>query len=73
MKLNSIINRYIFKEFIPHFVINIVFLVFVFLMARILKIVNMVINYDVGLWHIFQVIIYLIPWMLLFKFPISTM
>ena len=73
MKLNSIINRYIFKDFIPHFVINIVFLVFVFLMARILKIVNMVINYDVGLWHIFQVIIYLIPWMLVFIFPISTM
>ena len=73
MKLNSIINRYIFKEFIPPFFINIVFLIFVFLMAKILNIMNMVINYEVGLWEILQVILYSIPYFLVFITPISTM
>jgi len=73
MKFNSIVNRYIFKEFIPPFFINIVFLVFVFLMAKILNIMNMVINYDVGLWEILQVILYSIPYFLVFIIPMSTM
>lgn len=73
MKINSIVNRYIFREFFPPFLITILFLVFVFLMTKILKIVDMVINYNVGIWDVFCIILYTIPYFLVFILPISTM
>jgi len=36
MKLNSVVHRYILKELIPPFVMNLVFFMFVFLMRQIL-------------------------------------
>ncbi len=73
MKINAILNRYIFKEFFSPFILNILFLVFVFLMAKILKIADMVINYNVGVGDVLRIILYTIPYFLVFVIPISTM
>ena len=45
MKVNSIINRYLFREVLPPFFINVSFLLFVFLMTKILDITNYIVNY----------------------------
>lgn len=73
MKFNTIINRYIFKELIPPFVINLFFLTFIFLMTRILDITNLVVNYKVSLWAIVLMLIYSMPFFLEFVIPMSVM
>ena len=73
MKVNTIINRYIFREMIPPFVINLVFLTFVFLMTRILDITNLVVNYRIRLWKIGLMLIYTMPFFLEFVIPMSIM
>ena len=73
MKLNTIINRYIFKELIPPFVINLFFLTFIFLMTKILDITNLVVNYKVSLWAIVLMLIYSMPFFLEFVIPMSVM
>ena len=49
MKINSIVNRYFFTEMIPPFILNIVFFTFVFLMAKILDITKMIVNYKISI------------------------
>ncbi|MES0448069.1 MAG: LptF/LptG family permease, partial [Desulfobacterales bacterium] len=73
MKINSIIYRYLFKEMIPPFVISIIFFTFVFLMAEMLKITNMVINYRVGLFTVLMMFVYSIPFFLTYIIPMSIM
>jgi lipopolysaccharide export system permease protein len=73
MPLNTIINRYIFKEIIPPFVINLVFLTFIFLMTRILDITNWIVNYRISLWKIILMLIYTMPFFLEFVIPMSIM
>jgi len=73
MKINTIINRYLFLEFIPPFVISIVFFTFVFLMVKILDIINLVINYHVGLSTVFLTILYTVPYFLKYVIPMSVM
>ncbi len=73
MKINAIIYRYLFKEMIPPFVINIIFFTFVFLMAEMLKITNMVINYRVGVFTVLLMFVYSTPFFLTFVIPMSIM
>jgi lipopolysaccharide export system permease protein len=73
MQLNSIINRYIFIEMIPPFVINLVFFTFIFLMTRILEITNMVVNYGVQLYKILLIMAYTAPYFLVYVIPMSVM
>ncbi len=73
MKINSIIYRYLFKEMIPPFVINLMFFTFVFLMAEMLKITNMVINYRVGVFTVLLMFVYSTPYFLTFVIPMSIM
>ncbi|RUA03126.1 MAG: LPS export ABC transporter permease LptF [Deltaproteobacteria bacterium] len=73
MTFNSIINRYIFRELLPPFALNIVFFTFVFLMTKILNITDMIINYHVGLGIILKMIAYFIPFFLGFVIPIAVM
>jgi len=73
MPLNTIINRYIFKEVIPPFVINLVFLTFIFLMTRILDITNLIVNHRISLWKIILMLIYTMPFFLEFVIPMSIM
>jgi len=68
-----IINRYIFKELIPPFAINLFFLTFIFLMTKILDITNLVVNYKVSLWAIVLMLMYSMPFFLQFVIPMSVM
>ncbi|MDM8540246.1 LPS export ABC transporter permease LptF [Desulfococcaceae bacterium HSG9] len=73
MKINSIINRYLFVEIIPPFVIGVVFLTFIFLMTKILEITNMIVNYKVNLADVLLILIYSMPFFLEFVIPMSVM
>ena len=73
MRFNTIIQRYIFKEMIPPFGINLVFFSFIFLMTQIIEIMNMVVNHHVGLMLIGWMMLYTLPFFLEFIIPMSVM
>ncbi len=73
MKINSIIYRYIFKDMIPPFVINLLFFNFIFLLTKILNITNMIVNYRISLFDVILLLIYSIPHFLEFVIPMSVM
>jgi len=73
MKINSIINRYLFAEMIGPFVINLVFFTFIFLMAEMLKITDLIVNYNIGLFTILKLLIFSTPYFLTFVIPMSIM
>lgn len=73
MKTNTIINRYIFQEMIPPFIINMVFFTFMFLMTRILEITDMIVNYGVNIWTVFKILLFTMPFFLQFIIPMSVM
>ena len=73
MKLNSITNRYIFKEMFVPFSINIFVFTFLFLMAEMLKIANWIVNYNLSIWAVFTLIFYSLPMFLTFIIPMSVM
>jgi len=73
MTTNTIINRYVFREMIPPFVINLVFFTFMFLMTRILEITDMIVNYGVNLGTVLQILGFTMPFFLQFIIPMSVM
>ncbi|MBU0545342.1 MAG: LPS export ABC transporter permease LptF [Proteobacteria bacterium] len=73
MKMNSIVNKYLFKEMLPPFAISIIFFTFLFLMARILLITNLVVNYNISLPKVILLLIYFVPYFLVFVVPMSIM
>ena len=73
MKLNSIISRYIFKEIAGPFLLAVVFFTFVFLMAEMLRITDLIINYDVGLSIVLQVLLFSMPFFLTYVLPMANM
>ncbi|HMA67271.1 MAG TPA: LPS export ABC transporter permease LptF [Desulfosalsimonadaceae bacterium] len=73
MKINAIIHRYLFRELIPPFLINLVFFSFVFLMHRILDIANMIVNYQVSGLAFGLMLLYSMPYFLVYIIPMSVM
>ena len=73
MKIASIINRYILKEFLGPFAVNVLFFTFIFLMAELIEITNWIVNYNINLTTVLQMIFYQIPFLLIFVLPISVM
>ncbi len=73
MKFNGIIDRYIIRELIPPFFVNVVFFTFVFLMTRLLDITKLVVNYQVGLWDVARMLFYSMPFFFEFVIPMSVM
>ena len=73
MKISSIIYRYVFKEMIPPFIINLMFFTFVFLMVEMLKVTNMVVNYRVGVFTVLIMLAYSTPYFLTYVIPMSIM
>ena len=55
------------------FVINLVFFTFIFLMAEMLKITDLIVNYGVGLFTILMMLIYSTPYFLVYVIPMSVM
>lgn len=73
MKINGIVHRYVFKEMIPPFLINLAFLTFVFLMTMILDITDLIVRYNVDVSSILLLLIYSMPFFLEFIIPMSVM
>lgn len=71
--LKTILNRYIFLELFPPFLVNLIFFTFIFLLTRILDIMDMVVNYGIGLSFVTRMILYIIPYFLVFVIPMSVM
>jgi lipopolysaccharide export system permease protein len=69
----TLIDRYLFRELLPPFALNLVFFTFVFLMTRILEITNMVVNYRIGLGTVVLMLLYATPRFLEFVVPMSVM
>ena len=57
----------------PPFVINLAFFTFIFLMTKILEITNLVVNYRAGLFNVILMLIYSMPFFLVFIIPMSIM
>jgi lipopolysaccharide export system permease protein len=73
MKINTIINRHIFREMVPAFFITMAFLTFVFLLAQVLEIMNMIVNYQADITSFFFLIVYSMPSFFQFTIPMSIM
>ncbi|MCM2285378.1 MAG: LPS export ABC transporter permease LptF [Desulfobacula sp.] len=73
MKPLSIINRYIFREFLSPFIISLFFLTFVFLMMRIPEITNKVVNFNADMSSILLLMAYMLPRFMEFTIPMSVM
>ncbi len=73
MKLNTVLSRYLLREMISPFVISLIFFTFIFLLTRILDITNMIVNYKIGVSTVFRMIIYSMPYFLVFVIPMSVM
>jgi lipopolysaccharide export system permease protein len=73
MFFSKIFDRYLFKEMLIPFSINVVFFTFIFLMARMLDITNLVVNYNIGLDKVLKLFFYLTPYFLVFVIPMSVM
>lgn len=68
-----IIHKYIFRGLIPPFFINLLFLTMVFLMTKIVKITQLIVNYNVSPKTIGLILMYSIPHFLVFVVPMSVM
>ena len=73
MKINTIINRYIFKEMLTPFCLSVLFFTFVFLMAKMIEITNWIVNYDINIIDVLLMIFYTTPYFLIFVLPMSIM
>jgi lipopolysaccharide export system permease protein len=73
MKTSPLIHRYLFTELVPPFAINLAFFTFIFLTSRILDITNLVVNHGVGLLQVLLVIVYTIPYFMVFVIPMAVM
>jgi len=73
MNPNSILNRYIIKELIPPFIMNMIFFMFIFLMRQVLEITNMIINYQVGFLNFFLLLAFSMPFFFVYIIPMSVM
>ncbi len=73
MIINSILNRYIFRELFAPFVVTLLFFTFVFLMAQMLKITNLIVNYNVDLFSILKILVLSTPFFFMFVVPMSVM
>ena len=73
MRINAIINRYIVRELLPPFGINLFFFTFIFLITKILEITNLVVNFQVSLLSFLLLLLYSMPFFLAFITPMSVM
>jgi lipopolysaccharide export system permease protein len=69
----SILNRYLFQEMVPPFLINLAFFSFIFLMKQILEITDMIVNHNVGLGPVGLLLVYMMPHFLQYVIPMSVM
>ncbi len=73
MRVNTILHRYMLRELLPPFGLNLFFFSFIFLVTKILEITNMVVNYQVSLFSFLLLLAYSMPFFLAFITPMSVM
>jgi lipopolysaccharide export system permease protein len=73
MKLNTITNHYILKEMLAPFSINLLVFTFLFLMTEMVEITDWIVNYNLGLLDVLKLILFTLPWFLMFIIPMSVM
>ncbi|MGM0418897.1 MAG: LptF/LptG family permease [Thermodesulfobacteriota bacterium] len=69
----KILDKYIFKELIPPFLVSLVFFSFIFLLSRILDIADMLVNYNVSLISVAKLVLYSLSFFLQYTIPMSVM
>jgi lipopolysaccharide export system permease protein len=69
----KIVDKYIFKELIPPFLVSLVFFSFIFLLSRILDIADMLVNFNVSFGAVLRLIIYSVSFFLQYTIPMSVM
>ncbi len=67
------ISRYVFFELLPPFAVSLLFFTFVFIMAQLLKIINLIVNYHAGLGVVSLLILYALPQFLMYILPMAAM
>jgi lipopolysaccharide export system permease protein len=73
MKVNSIVSRYIFREMIPPFLVNLVLFTFIFLMAKIVRITDLIVNHGISVSSVLLMLICSTPSFFVFVVPMSVM
>lgn len=71
--MRLILHRYIFREITVPFVLILLLLTFVLLMGRMLQLMDLMVNKGIGVWDIGRLILYLMPYFLMFTIPISLL
>ena len=73
MKLNSIVNRYVLTEMLAPFSINVLVFTFLFLMTELINITNWIVNYNLSIFSVLMLMLFTMPWFLMFIIPMSVM
>ncbi|MGD1974655.1 MAG: LPS export ABC transporter permease LptF [Desulfobacterales bacterium] len=73
MKFNSIIHRYVLKEMLAPFSLNVFVFTFLFLMTELIKITNWIVNYNLSIFSVLTLVFFSMPWFLMFIIPMSVM
>ena len=73
MHINTIINRYVLKEMLAPFGINVLVFTFLFLMTELIKITNWIVNYSLSLFSVLILLFFSMPYFLMFIIPMSVM
>jgi lipopolysaccharide export system permease protein len=73
MRFGGVIGGYVLREMIPPFLVNLAFFTFVFLMAKILNVTKLIVNYGVDLSSVMLMLTYFLPSFLVFVVPMSIM
>jgi lipopolysaccharide export system permease protein len=71
--MNTIIQRYIFKELLGPFGVGIAFFSFVFIMTQLPTVTNYIVNYKIGILSVGLLLLYTMPFFLQFIIPMSVM
>jgi lipopolysaccharide export system permease protein len=72
-KINSIINRYVFRELLTPFILSVLFFWFLSLMEKMIEIANWIVNYNIGVLTVVLMIFYSTPYFLMYILPMSIM
>lgn len=71
--MNTIIQRYIFKELLPPFGISLAFFSFIFIITQMNLITGYIINYQIGVGTVGLLLAFAMPYFLQFVIPMSVM
>jgi len=67
------LDRYVLTQFLPYFIVSIIFFTSVFLTHELLDIIDFIVNYNADMVQFILMLIYSMPYFLGYVIPISTM